>query len=77
IGMGSIILNKAKIGPCSIVGAGSVITEGKEFPPNSLIVGAPAQVKKTLPPETVEAIKAGVETYKRLALEYLEAFSEK
>lgn len=77
IGMGSIILNKAKIGPCSIVGAGSVITEGKEFPPNSLIVGAPAQVKKALPPETVEAIRAGVEIYKKLALEYLRAFSEK
>ncbi|MEM3567933.1 MAG: gamma carbonic anhydrase family protein [Candidatus Jordarchaeales archaeon] len=77
IGMGSIILNGAKIGSGSIVGAGSLVTEGKEFPPNSLIVGAPAQLKKTLPPETVEIIKAGVETYRKLAQEYITLFSEK
>lgn len=77
IGMGSVVLNGAKVGSGSIVGAGSVITEGKEFPPNSLIVGAPAQLKRTLPPETVEAVKAGVETYRKLAQEYLKLLSEK
>jgi carbonic anhydrase/acetyltransferase-like protein (isoleucine patch superfamily) len=30
------------------VGAGSVVTEGKEFPDNSLIIGAPAKVVRTL-----------------------------
>ena len=41
--MGAIMLNGAKIGKNSLVGAGSVVTEGKGFPDNSLIVGAPAR----------------------------------
>ncbi len=48
IGIGAVILNNARIGRNSIVGAGSVVTEGKEFPDNSLIVGAPARVVRTL-----------------------------
>ncbi len=76
VGMGSVILNGAKIGSGSIVGAGSVVTEGKEFPPNSLIVGAPAQLKKKLPPEIIETIKAGVKVYVNLAREYARLFSK-
>lgn len=48
IGMGAILLNRAVIGPGSIVGAGAVVTEGKEFPENSLILGSPARVVRTL-----------------------------
>lgn len=48
IGIQAVILNNAKIGRNSIVGAGAVVTEGKEFPDNSLIVGAPAKVIRTL-----------------------------
>ena len=48
IGIQSVILNGAKIGRNCIVGAGSVVTEGKEFPDNSLIIGSPAKVVRTL-----------------------------
>jgi carbonic anhydrase/acetyltransferase-like protein (isoleucine patch superfamily) len=48
IGIGAVILNHAKIGRNCIVGAGSVVTEGKEFPDNSLIIGTPARVVRTL-----------------------------
>ncbi len=41
-------MNGARIGRDSIVGAGSVITEGKQFPPHSLIIGSPARVVRTL-----------------------------
>jgi len=41
--MGSIILNGAKIGNNSIVGAGSIVTEEKVFEDNSLILGTPAR----------------------------------
>jgi carbonic anhydrase/acetyltransferase-like protein (isoleucine patch superfamily) len=50
VGMGSIVMNGARIGRGSIVGAGSVITEGKQFPENSLIIGSPARVIRTLDP---------------------------
>src|SRR5246500_724175 len=50
IGMGSIVMNGARIGRGSIVGAGAVITSGKQFPENSLIIGSPAKVIRTLEP---------------------------
>ncbi|CAE6956856.1 unnamed protein product [Symbiodinium natans] len=47
VGMGAIILNKAVIGRGSVVGAGALVLEGMKVPPFSLVVGSPAQVKKT------------------------------
>ncbi|MBV9563669.1 MAG: gamma carbonic anhydrase family protein [Bradyrhizobium sp.] len=65
VGMGSIVMNGAKIGRGSIVGAGSVVTEGKEFPANSLIIGAPARVIRTLDPDQAEEAKYPVQSYRR------------
>ncbi|ATQ68362.1 gamma carbonic anhydrase family protein [Methylosinus trichosporium] len=48
IGMGATILNGAKIGRNCLVGANALVTENKEFPDNSLIVGAPARVVRVL-----------------------------
>lgn len=48
IGIQAVVLNNAKIGRNCIVGAGSVVTEGKEFPDNSLIFGSPAKLVRTL-----------------------------
>jgi carbonic anhydrase/acetyltransferase-like protein (isoleucine patch superfamily) len=56
IGMGAIVMNGALIRSGSIVGAGTVVTEGKEFPANSLILGAPARVVRTLDAEQVANI---------------------
>ena len=46
--MGAILLNGARIGRNSLVGAGALVPEGKEFPENRLIVGAPARVVRPL-----------------------------
>ncbi|MDB5945038.1 MAG: hypothetical protein JWQ33_64 [Ramlibacter sp.] len=48
IGIQAVVLNNAKIGRNCIVGAGSVVTEGKEFPDNSLIFGSPAKLIRTI-----------------------------
>jgi carbonic anhydrase/acetyltransferase-like protein (isoleucine patch superfamily) len=48
IGMGSIIMGYSKIGKYSIVGAGSLVTERKEFPAYSMILGSPAKFVKEL-----------------------------
>ena len=61
----AIMLNGAKIGKNSLVGAGSVVTEGKSFPDNSLIVGAPARVIRTLDEKAAEMIRAGADIYVR------------
>ena len=48
IGMGATILNGAKIGKSCLVGANALVTEGKEFPDFSMIVGSPAKVVREL-----------------------------
>ena len=48
IGMGAIILNGAKIGDNCIVGAGAVVKENAEIPANSMLVGVPAKVIRSL-----------------------------
>jgi len=57
IGMGAIVLNGAKIGKNCLVGAGALVTEGKEFPDNSLIVGQPAKVVRTLDDNNAARLK--------------------
>jgi len=46
--MNATILDGAVIGSESIVGAGSVVTMGKKFPPRSMIIGTPAKVVRQL-----------------------------
>jgi len=70
VGMGSVVMNGAVIGRNSIVGAGAVITEGKTFPDNSLIVGAPARVVRTLDEKAREMIRGGADIYVRRSHEY-------
>lgn len=59
IGIGSTILNHAKIGADCIVGANSLVTERKEFPDGVLILGAPAKVVR----ELTEDERHGLPTY--------------
>ncbi len=63
IGMGAIILNRAVIRRGSIVGAGALVTEGKDFPPNSLIVGSPGKVARALDETTTAMLRASAEHY--------------
>jgi carbonic anhydrase/acetyltransferase-like protein (isoleucine patch superfamily) len=48
IGIGSTVLNKARIGRQCLVGAHSLVTEGQSFPDGVLIVGSPARVVREL-----------------------------
>jgi carbonic anhydrase/acetyltransferase-like protein (isoleucine patch superfamily) len=70
IGIQAVILNNAKIGRNSIVGAGSVVTEGKEFPDNSLIIGAPAKVVRTLDEASAAKLRRSAEHYVDNALRF-------
>lgn len=71
IGMGSIIMDDAHISQMSIVGAGSLITKGKVFPPKSLIMGNPAKLIRTLSDEEVASIEKSSLSYVELAKAYL------
>ena len=64
IGMGATVLNNAVIGDDCLIGAGALVTEGKVFPPGSLIVGVPAQAKRQLSTEAIAALKLSAEGYR-------------
>ena len=51
--------------PELLVGAGALVTEGKEFPDNSLIVGAPARAIRTLDDKAAHEIARGADIYVR------------
>ena len=63
IGMGAILLNNSVIGENSVVGAGALVTEGKEFPPRSLIIGSPAKRVREITDEELANMKANVDEY--------------
>ena len=63
IGIGSIVLNQAKIGSYSILGANSFVAEGKEIPEGVLALGSPARVLRDLTPEEIEMIDASAAHY--------------
>ena len=48
IGIGTTVLNRARIGRNCVVGACALITEGKEFPDGVLILGSPAKIVREL-----------------------------
>ena len=63
IGIGSTILNKAKIGKNSIIGAHSLITENKIIPERSLVLGSPGKVVRQVTDEEIEHIKENARDY--------------
>jgi carbonic anhydrase/acetyltransferase-like protein (isoleucine patch superfamily) len=63
VGMGATILNGAKIGRNCLVGANALVTEGKEFPDNSLIVGSPARVVRTLDDKAEDGLRRSADGY--------------
>jgi carbonic anhydrase/acetyltransferase-like protein (isoleucine patch superfamily) len=63
IGIGATVLNGAKIGKNCIVGAHALITEGKAIPDNSLVVGAPGRVIRTLDEDAAVMLRASAEHY--------------
>ncbi|WP_447758749.1 gamma carbonic anhydrase family protein [Sphingopyxis fribergensis] len=63
VGMGATILNDAVIGDNCLVGAGALVTEGKNFPPGSLIVGVPAKAVRELSPEAISDLEQSAADY--------------
>ena len=71
IGMSATILDGAVIGEESIVGAGSLVTKNKIFPPRSLIIGSPAKVVRTLSDDEVAELYRSAERYVNFKNDYL------
>jgi len=63
IGIGAIVLNGAKIGSGSVIAAGAVVPEGMQVPPQSLVMGVPAKVKRPVTPEEQERFRQNAKRY--------------
>jgi gamma-carbonic anhydrase len=71
IGMGSTILDGARIGRGSLVGAGALVTPGTDIPPGSLVLGMPARVVRPIHQKERDQIEYGAAHYVELARRYL------
>jgi len=73
IGIGAIVLNGAVVGEESIVAAGALVPEGMQVPPRSLVMGAPAKVKRPVTEEEREKLRWYSERYVGLKEDYRQA----
>jgi carbonic anhydrase/acetyltransferase-like protein (isoleucine patch superfamily) len=63
VGIGAVILNGARIGVNCLIGAKALIPEGKEIPDNSLVMGAPGQIKREVTEEHIARMRHSAEHY--------------
>lgn len=76
IGMGAIVMNRAKVGMNCIIGAGAIVTEDMFIPDNSLVLGIPARIKRSLTPEEIENNKLNASVYVEEAKKYKKLSAE-
>src|SRR3984893_5668042 len=56
IGIGAIVLDNVTVGEESFIAAGSLVTPGTVIPPRSMVMGAPAKVRRAVTDEEVARI---------------------
>jgi carbonic anhydrase/acetyltransferase-like protein (isoleucine patch superfamily) len=71
IGIKAVILNNARIGRNTLVGAGTLIPERKTFPDGVLIMGTPGKVVRELSPQEIQALQFNAQFYRENAKRYL------
>jgi len=67
IGMGATVLDGARIGARSLVGANALVTQRTVIPPGSLVYGAPAMVVSKLSIEEQTGLRGWAEKYIEVA----------
>ena len=70
IGIGAIVLDGAVVGEEAMVGAGALVPPGMVVPARSLVMGAPARVRRSLDAADVEALRASAAHYVEYAARY-------
>jgi carbonic anhydrase/acetyltransferase-like protein (isoleucine patch superfamily) len=70
VGIGAIVLNGAVVGEESIVAAGALVPEGMQVPPRSVVMGAPAKVRREVSEEERAGLRRYAENYVRYKDEY-------
>ena len=73
IGMRATLLNHVHVGAGSLIAAGSLVTEGTAIPPGSVVMGAPATVRRAVTAADRKRIAYAAEHYVKLATAYQNA----
>ncbi|MCY1284306.1 Protein YrdA [compost metagenome] len=76
VGMNAVVMDKARIGERSIVSAAAFVKAGFECPPQSLVMGAPAAVKRQLSDDEVAWKQRGTREYQELTRRCLASMVE-
>ncbi len=76
VGIGATILNGARVGSGCVIGAHALITEGKEIPDNSLVMGAPARVVREVSDKDREMVAGATAGYVRNAARFRSGLTE-
>ena len=76
VGMNAVVMDRARIGERSIVSAAAFVKAGFECPPQSLVMGAPAGVKRALSDEEVAWKQRGTREYQELTRRCLASLVE-
>lgn len=76
VGMNAVVMDNARIGERSIVSAAAFVKAGFECPPQSLVMGAPAGVKRALSDEEVAWKQRGTREYQDLTRRCLASLVE-
>ena len=70
IGIGAVVLDGAVLEEECVVAAGAVVSPGTQVPRGSLLMGAPARVKRSVTEKDLELIYRSAKSYIGLAAEY-------
>ncbi len=75
VGINAVVLNGVKIGEGCVIGANSLLTEGMRVPDNSLVMGSPAKVVKSLDQQAQQLLLQGAQHYVAKIPHYKEKLS--
>ena len=76
IGMGTTLLNGVEIGENSIIGANTLVTRDTIIPSNSLVLGSPGKVVKTIGQQQIENIKENAKVYVEKGKQFLAFYGQ-
>lgn len=74
VGIKSVILNGAKVGRNCLIGANSMVTERKQIPDGSLVMGSPGKVVRPLSPEEIRFVSTAYDHYVEKFKSYKKGF---
>jgi carbonic anhydrase/acetyltransferase-like protein (isoleucine patch superfamily) len=66
VGMGSVLLDNVELGEWCFVGAATLLTPQRSFPPRSFIIGSPGRRVREVTPQEMEWIEHSWKSYRDL-----------